>query len=304
MKAVFDTRPDTSYDDDIFHRYHFPNEYLANAQKSVGDWIVYREPRRGGGQQGYVAVAYVERIEPDQSNAGHSYAHLTNFLKFNDVVLFQNEGKYRETWLNKINRSQIGRTIQGKSIRMISDSDFGAIALLGLNEALEATKLSHPAHEETQVDTSLPSLAGVPQEEKERRIIQMLVKRPLRDAAFRTSVVKAYGETCAVTGLRMINGGGRAEVQAAHIWSVQDGGPDIVQNGIALSATCHWLFDRHLISLTDNYGLLVSHNQIPSEMQNLFAKHLKRIHLPSDERLWPRRDFVFRHREKFTSYGQ
>jgi putative restriction endonuclease len=33
---------------------------------------------------------------------------------------------------------------------------------------------------------------------------------------------------------------------------VAEGGPDVVQNGIALSATAHWLFDRHLIALTDD----------------------------------------------------
>ena len=81
---------------------------------------------------------------------------------------------------------------------------------------------------------------------------------------------------------------GKAEVQAAHIWSVADGGPDIVQNGIALSATCHWLFDRHLISLGDEYGLLVSHNRVPSAFRSLFENQIDRIHLPSDKRLWPR----------------
>ena len=35
---------------------------------------------------------------------------------------------------------------------------------------------------------------------------------------------------------KIVNGGGRSEVQAAHILAVADGGPDIVQNGIALSA--------------------------------------------------------------------
>ena len=33
MKVVFDTRPDTGYDDDIVRRYHFPNRYLADARK-------------------------------------------------------------------------------------------------------------------------------------------------------------------------------------------------------------------------------------------------------------------------------
>jgi hypothetical protein len=63
----------------------------------------------------------------------------------------------------------------------------------------------------------------------------------MRDANFRYHVCGAYENRCAVTGLAIINGGGRAEVQAAHIWPVAAGGPDVVQNGIALSSTVHWL---------------------------------------------------------------
>jgi putative restriction endonuclease len=42
----------------------------------------------------------------------------------------------------------------------------------------------------------------------------------VRDASFRRQVVEAYDARCAVTRLRIINGGGRAEVQAAHVWAV------------------------------------------------------------------------------------
>jgi putative restriction endonuclease len=98
-----------------------------------------------------------------------------------------------------------------------------------------------------------------------------------------------------------VNGGGKPEVQAAHIWAVSDGGPDVVQNGIALSGTIHWLFDRHLISLTDEYRLLVSHNRVPTELQSLFQGQLNRIHLPADKRLWPHPGYISRHRERFVS---
>ena len=103
-----------------------------------------------------------------------------------------------------------------------------------------------------------------------------------------------------VTGLRMVNGGGKAEAQAAHIWSVADGGPDVVQNGIALSATAHWLFDRHLISLDEECRLLVSHNKVPSELIRLFPQPGERVHLPADPRLHPRPDYVARHRARFA----
>ena len=73
------------------------------------------------------------------------------------------------------------------------------------------------------------------------------------------------------------------------------------QNGLALSSTVHWLFDRHLISLTDDYGLLVSHNKVPAELRGLFAKQLDRIRLPDDPRLWPHRSYIARHREAFSS---
>ena len=80
----------------------------------------------------------------------------------------------------------------------------------------------------------------------------------MRDRLFRRRVVTAYDARCAITGLKLINGGGRAEVEAAHIRPVDRGGPDIVTNGIALSGTVHWMFDRGLIGLGDDLGILVS----------------------------------------------
>lgn len=55
-----------------------------------------------------------------------------------------------------------------------------------------------------------------------------------------------------------LNGGGRAEVDAAHIRPVQNNGPDVVNNGLALSGTAHWMFDHGLIGLTDDLEILVS----------------------------------------------
>src|SRR5262249_25771457 len=97
----------------------------------------------------------------------------------------------------------------------------------------------------------------------ERPIVERLVARPFREAAFVASVKSAYSETCAVTGLRIINGGGRAEVQAAHIRPVADGGSDSIRNGLALSGTAHWMFDRGLLSIADDYTILVAEKKLP-----------------------------------------
>ena len=37
------------------------------------------------------------------------------------------------------------------------------------------------------------------------------------------------------------------EDEAAHIRPVEHNGPDIISNGIALSGTAHWMFDRGLV---------------------------------------------------------
>jgi len=62
----------------------------------------------------------------------------------------------------------------------------------------------------------------------------------------------------AISGLKIINGGGRAELDAAHIRPVQHNGPDIIHNGIALSGTAHAMFNRGLINLSDDFVILVS----------------------------------------------
>ena len=94
--------------------------------------------------------------------------------------------------------------------------------------------------------------------DQQRERISITLSRILRDRVFRRVVLRAYDARCAITGLKLINGRGRAEVAAAHIRPVEASGPDIVSNGIALSGTAHWMFDRGLISLADNLEILIS----------------------------------------------
>jgi len=289
MKAIFDTRGESGYDDHIVEHYHFPNRYLAEAQKAVGDWIVYREPRRGGGRSGYVAVARLLRIDPDLAQEGFSYARVSEYFQFDLVVPLRRGVGFFERQLDFVPNTLIGSRLQGKSIRTISDEEFREIVRAGLDRTLDPENVFRVELDDAHV------------EEQERRIEQILVNRKIRDASFREKVIAAYESRCAVTGIRIVNGGGRVEAQAAHIGSVESGGPDVVQNGLALSATAHWLFDRHLISLTDNLGLLVSHNRVPTEFQPLFKNQLERIHLPEDRNLWPHLPYVQRHRSVYMA---
>ena len=73
----------------------------------------------------------------------------------------------------------------------------------------------------------------------------------------------------ALTGLCLINRHGRPEVQAAHIKPVTDNGPDSIRNGLALSGTLHWLFDRGLVSIDDDHKILMAKNGLPDQIRKL-----------------------------------
>ena len=251
-KGVFVTCPDSEYRDEPPLFYRFPPRWLNAAVRTVGHWIVYQEPRRAGGR-GYFAVAKVEKIVPDPKEAGMHLALIEagTFLEFPNAVPFQLDGKAVERGLLDGDRLNNGRAIQ--SIRPLSNRDFNRIVELGLME----------------VEADLPRV-GAP-ERFEERVFEdesvyeppvdratILVGRKLRDPGFRRAVLNAYDGRCALTGMRLVNGGGRLETEAAHIMGVGDGGPDAVSNGIALSGTVHWMFDRGLIGLGDDGAIVMS----------------------------------------------
>lgn len=300
MKGVFEISGVSRYDDAIAERYHFPSNYLSQAELCVGDWILYRETRASGGSMAYVAVALLDRIDPDSNDSSHYYARVSQYLEFDQPVRYRDTaGRFAERFLRELpSPSGAGRSLRGRSIRTVDGDDFAAIVNAGLETTFDPSNAIRLELDQRYLDPATLTLLAEPP--TERRIEQVLMNRKIRAGAFRGQVLDAYNNTCAVTNLRIVNGGGKAEAQAAHIWAVGDGGPDMVQNGIALSATAHWLFDRYLISLDENYGLLVSHNKVPEEFRRLFPNIGQAINLPGNPLMRPKPEYMQRHRERFA----
>lgn len=286
--AIFTASESSSYDDQIEKRYHFPRTYLGQATEAMGDFILYYEPRRdaglssNGGRQAYFAVARLIRIAMDSASGDHFYAHLDQFLEFPRAVPFKENGVYYEARLRKADGST-NKGAFGRSIRTIPTHEFEAILKAGFTTELE------PWEEKDQAEIDFPEFISRP-------IIQQLVSKKFRDIAFRRRVREAYSNTCAVTGLRLINGGGQPEVQAAHIRPVEADGPDTLRNGIALTGTVHWLFDRGLISFDDQYNVLLSPTGIPDELNKLIPAH-KQLILPPHLEQRPHSTYLRWHRE-------
>lgn len=292
-KGVFVVGSHSIYEDkpDVFYR--FPPRWLNAASKVVGNWIVYQEPRRAGGR-GYYATAKVEKIVTDPANASMYLALIEpgSFLEFGRDVPFRLDGMAVESGLlNADGRLNNGRAIQ--SIRTISNADFNRIIELGLVDEEDDLPRVDDAE---QVPSFLREEQAAFEGPVDRATI--LVNRKFRDRKFRKKVLWVYDGRCALTGMKLVNGGGRLETEAAHIMSVEAGGPDTVTNGIALSGTVHWMFHRGLISVSDAGDIMLSSkiNDIEGVVKMIFPD--RKARWPETEEHRPQPRYLTWHREQ------
>lgn len=280
--GVFMHKDGSDYFDIPETHYQFPKTYLARAERFVDDWIVYLEPAKEPSSKGYFAVAKVGSIIPDPDVADRYRALIEpgSYLPFSPTVPRRVDGELVERDCPN----------QQWAVRPLSNPDFARIIALGLPDDDTLPRVGDLAPLDRVQDPQMPF-------EIERPIIQSLVSRPFRDRAFRRAVLHAYDARCAVTGWKLINGGGRAEAEAAHIRPVEHGGPDSVRNGLALSGTAHWMFDRGLIGLSDDLEIMISRqvNDRPS-VEAILNKTGKAL-VPGLSSMQPHPAFLGWHRE-------
>ena len=86
-------------------------------------------------------------------------------------------------------------------------------------------------------------------------------------------------------------------MEAAHIRPVEANGPDILSNGLALSGTAHWMFDRGLIGLDDDKRILISRQANDPDSIRSIINPSGRALLPPRASDRPHLQFVRWHRE-------
>ena len=292
-KLVLLHRADSIYEDEPDRVYDFPRRYLKAVEEGIGDWAVYYEPVKAG-PRGYFAVARVQRVLPKDGAEGRFLALIEpgSFLPFDREVPRLAQGRPREAALTDADGRPKAGGAQQLAVRRLPEQEFAAIVSAGLPAELEAM-------EAARYDPGGLAETAAP---FERPVIERLTSRPYRDVAFRRKVRAAYDYRCAMSGLRLRNGGGRPEVQAAHIRPVNRQGSDSVRNGLALSGTLHWMFDRGLLAVAEDMTILVSRNKVPSEVSDRLIRPDRRLCLPRDRRDWPHPQNLRWHRENI--YGQ
>ena len=92
---------------------------------------------------------------------------------------------------------------------------------------------------------------------RERRQVLQTVKRKIRDARFRASVLRAYSHRCCMCGIQL------DLLDAAHIIPVEhERGTDEIKNGLSLCALHHRAFDHALVTVRADYTVVVSDKEM------------------------------------------
>ncbi|MCP5079375.1 MAG: hypothetical protein GY951_15130, partial [Psychromonas sp.] len=137
-------------------------------------------------------------------------------------------------------------------------------------------------------------------DKKQGKEVVRNVRVRVNQAVFRKMMLKIYNESCCITGLNI------PEVnRASHIipWSDDDGTSIRLdpRNGLCLSATYDAAFDKNLVSLDDDYRIIVSKNitdHYKSEIvrEYFLSKQGQKITLPSS--YLPQQEYLAVHRDR------
>jgi putative restriction endonuclease len=119
-------------------------------------------------------------------------------------------------------------------------------------------------------------------------------KRKPRDPRFRESVIRAYQRRCAVCSASVQLGGDLLALEAAHIKWHQASGPDVVENGFALCAVHHRLFDRGAFTVSGDGVVLVSEHVNGNQglVDWLLRYHGAAVAKPVNPRYRPKVEFL------------
>ncbi len=148
------------------------------------------------------------------------------------------------------------------------------------------------------MDLSLGLDAGV--QEARRQYVTALTARRLHQAAFRSRVLRAYRERCAVCRLKHVE-----LLDAAHILpDSHPKGEPVVQNGLALCKIHHAAFDRHILGIRPDLKIEIRRDVLeeidgPMLKYGLQEMNGVKLFLPRSEEQRPAGELVAERYEQF-----
>lgn len=123
--------------------------------------------------------------------------------------------------------------------------------------------------------------------------------RKKRDPRFRGIVLTAYYEQCAICKYDIKMNGAAIALEAAHIQMHSAGGPDDVNNGLALCVIHHKLFDLGALTVDKDLKVRVSERVVGDWGRRLNDEfHERPITLPRSETMVPSPQYIHWHNQQ------
>jgi len=122
----------------------------------------------------------------------------------------------------------------------------------------------------------------------------------LRGYVFKQYVPKIYNHTCCITGYRISSFYKISMIDACHIIPFSVSHDDTIGNGLSLCPNIHRAFDRGLITIDENYKIIISNN-FEEDHKNPFSIRKfenQQIILPSNNMYIPKKENLLWHNEK------
>jgi putative restriction endonuclease len=123
----------------------------------------------------------------------------------------------------------------------------------------------------------------------------------VRKNIFKKEIPKIYNYTCCISGLRIDAGDNISMIDACHIIPFSESFNDTISNGIALCPNLHRALDRGLISIDNNFRVLIN-KRFSEPFQTVY--NIKQfegvsISLPDNYTYYPSFESLTHHRNKF-----
>lgn len=121
----------------------------------------------------------------------------------------------------------------------------------------------------------------------------------VRGGVFKREIPKIYNFQCAISGMRIESLRNIQMIDACHVVPFAISKDDTISNGIALSPNLHRAFDRGLITLNDDYRVVITSKIIESKSNFSLAQFSgKSIILPQNKTYYPAQKNLSWHREE------
>lgn len=120
------------------------------------------------------------------------------------------------------------------------------------------------------------------------------------EATFKSEVLQAYAQTCALSGFALRHAQSTYGVDAAYIRWPQSGGPNRVSNGIAMTSLHAELFARGIITIEPDYTVrLLDTAELTSTARDILLRSSDhKITLPVHKEDWPDPRFLRWHNKE------